>query len=147
MPTSKKGRGQKRIERVPLPIPAGFAQRLKAQAAARAGDEPLLVNDSGAPWTDGAHQAPFARAATAAQLPKDVTAYAFRHSFITRSLLKGIPTRLVAASVDLSTAMIEATYSKHIARPGADLIRGALLDFDTPAPADANVVPLWGKAS
>jgi hypothetical protein len=57
-------------------------------------------------------------------------------------LLKGIPVRLVAASVDSSTTMIEATYSKYIARPGADLMRGALLDFDTPAPHDANAVPI-----
>jgi hypothetical protein len=61
-------------------------------------------------------------------------------------LLKGIPVRLVAASVDSSTAMIEQTYSKYITCPGADLMRGALIDFDTPTPDDANVVPLRGKA-
>jgi integrase len=147
MPTSKKGRGQKRIERVPLPIPAGFAKRLKAQAVGRAEDEPLLINDSGAAWTGDAHQALFASAAAAANLPKTATAYALRHSFITRSLLKGIPVRLVAASVDSPTTMIEATYSKHIARPGADLMRGALIDFDAPALHDPNVVPIRGKMS
>ena len=62
-------------------------------------------------------------------------------------MLKGIPVRLVAASVDSSTAMIEQTYSKHIARPGADLMRGALIDFDAPAPHGVNVVPLRGKVS
>jgi hypothetical protein len=62
-------------------------------------------------------------------------------------LLKGIPVRLVAASVDSSATQLEQTYSKYIARPGADLMRGALLDFDAPVPDDANLVPLRGKAS
>jgi hypothetical protein len=70
-----------------------------------------------------------------------------RHTFITSCLLKGIPVRLVAASVDSSTTMIEATYSKYIARPGADLMRAALLDFEAPAPDEANVIPLRGKTS
>ena len=55
--------------------------------------------------------------------------------------------RLVAAAVDSSTAMIEATYSKFITRPGSDLMRGALIDFDAPQPRDVNVVPLRGKVS
>ena len=79
-------------------------------------------------------------------LPKDATAYSLRHTFITSCLLKGIPVRLVAASVDSSTAMIEQTYSKYITRPGADLMRGALIDFDPPASRDVNVIPLRGNA-
>ena len=80
-------------------------------------------------------------------LPKAATAYSLRHTFITNCLLKGIPVRLVAASVDSSVTQIEATYSKYITHPGADLMRGALIDFDPLAPQDANVVPLRGKAS
>jgi site-specific recombinase XerD len=147
MPSSKKGRGRKRVERAPVPIPAGLARRLKALAVGRADHEPLLVDDNGAAWTENGHQRPFAAAAAAAGLPKDATAYSLRHSFITQCLLKGIPVRLVAAAVDSSTAMIEQTYSKYITRPGADLMRGALIDFDAPAPHEANVVPLRGNAS
>ncbi len=147
MPSSKKGGGKKRIERTPLPIPPGLAKRLKAEAAGRGEAEPLLRDNDGAAWTRTKHQRPFSRAATAANLPKDATAYSLRHSFITRSLLKGIPVRLVAASVDSSTTMIEATYSKYIARPGADLMRGALIDFEAPTPDDGNVIPLRGRAS
>jgi integrase len=146
MPSSKKGGGKKRIERTPLPISAGLAKRLKAEAAGRAEDEPLLRDSDGAAWTRTKHQLLFSRAAAAAHLPKDATAYSLRHSFITRSLLKGIPVRLVAASVDSSAAQIEHTYSKYIARPGADLMRGALLDFDAPAPHDANVVPIGPRS-
>ena len=109
--------------------------------------EPLLVDDNGTAWMENGHRRPFAVAAAAAGLPKDATAYSLRHSFITHCLLKGIPVQLVAASVDSSTAMIEQTYSKYITRPGADLMRGALVDFDTRMPDDANVVPLRGKAS
>ena len=149
MPSAKKGGGKKRIERAPLPIPAGLAKRLKAEAVGRADHEPLLRDNDGAAWTRTKHQLPFARAAAAADLPRAATAYALRHTFITGCLLKGIPVRLVAAAVDFSTAMIEATYSKFITRPGADLMRGALIDFDAPAPAprDVNVVPLRGKVS
>jgi site-specific recombinase XerD len=147
MPSSKKGRGRKRVERAPVPIPAGLAKRLKALAVGRVDHEPLLIDDNGAAWTENGHQRPFAAAAAAAKLPQDTTCYALRHSFITQCLLKGVPVRLVAASVDSSTAMIEQTYSKYITRPGADLMRGALIDFDAPAPRDVNVVPLRGKAS
>jgi site-specific recombinase XerD len=147
MPSSKKGRGRKRVERAPVPIPAGLANRLKALVVGRANHEPLLVDDNDAGWKENGHQRPFAVAAAEAGLPKDATAYSLRHSFITQCLLKGIPVRLVAASVDSSTAMIEQTYSKYITRPGADLMRGALIDFDAPAPPDVKVVPLLGKAS
>jgi site-specific recombinase XerD len=145
MPSSKKGRGRKRVERAPVPIPAGLAKRLKALGVGRADHEPLLVDDKGAAWTENAHQRPFAVAAAAAGLPEDATAYSLRHSFITQCLLKGIPVRLVAASVDSSTAMIEQTYSRFITYPGTDLMRGALIDFDAPTPRDVNVVPLRGK--
>jgi hypothetical protein len=40
--------------------------------------------------------------------------------------------------------MIEQTYSKHIVRPGADLVRGAMLDLDQPAPVPGKVVKLHG---
>ena len=83
MPSAKKGGGKKRIERAPLPIPAGLAKRLNAEALGRADHEPLLRDNDGAAWTRTKHQLPFARAAAAADLPKEATAYSLRHSFIT----------------------------------------------------------------
>jgi site-specific recombinase XerD len=123
-----------------------LAKRLQALAVERADHEPLLVDDNGAPWTENGHQRPFAAAAAAAGLPKEATAYSLRHTFITGCLLKGIPVRLVAAAVDSSVTQLEATYSKYITRQGADLMRGALIDFDAPAPDDANVVPIGKRA-
>jgi integrase len=132
MPNSRKGKGRKRGERVTLPIPAGR----------RTDNEPLLRDDAGNAWTTVGHRQPFMAAAAAAGLPKYVTAYALRHSSITRSLWRGVPVRLVSAAHDTSVAMVEATYSKYIAHPGADLMRGAMIDFDEPAPAAAKVVSL-----
>jgi hypothetical protein len=66
MPSSKKGRGKKRVERVPLPIPAGLAKRLKALAVGRADHELLLIDDNGTAWRENGHQRPFAVAAAAA---------------------------------------------------------------------------------
>jgi integrase len=138
MPNSRKGRGRKRGERVALPIPTGLAQRLQAGAIGRADNEPLLCDGAGNGWTKTAPRQPFTAAAAAAGLPKNVTPYALRHTSITRALLQNLPVRLVAAAHDTSVVMIEQTYAKHIARPGADLMRGAMLDFDS-AP-DSNVV-------
>jgi hypothetical protein len=145
MPSSRKGKGRKRIDRVPVPIPAGLAARLAVEAEGRGDDEPLLRDDDGNAWDANGHPRLFATAAAAAKLPKGATAYALRHSSIVRALLKGVPVRLVAATHDTSTPQIEAHYSKYIATPGADLMRGALLDRDA-APA-ANVVSLARKAS
>jgi site-specific recombinase XerD len=142
MPSSKKGRGRKRVERAPAPIPAGLAKRLQALAVGRADHEPLLVDGNGAAWTENGHQRPFAAAAAAAGLPKEATTYSLRHTFITQCLLGGIPVRLVAAAVDSSVTQLEASYSKCIAHPGAHLMRAALADFDAPEPDPANVVPI-----
>jgi integrase len=140
MPSSLKGKGKKRIERTPLPISGGLGVRLKAEAAGRADNEPLLLDDDGTSWTGAGHPKRFAAAAVSAKLPKNATAYSLRHSSVVRALLRGVPVRLVAAAHDTSAAQIEAHYSKYIAHPGADLMRGALLDVDA-APAD-NVVQL-----
>jgi hypothetical protein len=143
MPSSKKGSGTKRIDRTTLPITVGLAQRLKAEAGGRAYDEPLLLLGDGARFR---HEYPFAIAVAAAALPKEVTLYVMRHSYITRSLLRGVPTRLVAAAVDTSATMIEATYARYITKPGADLMRGALIDFGAPAPEPDKVAPFARRA-
>jgi integrase len=60
--------------------------------------------------------------------PNSVTPYALRHSAIVREIVAGIPIRIVAASHDTSVAMIERTYSKHVANHSDALIRRTLLD-------------------
>ena len=63
------------------------------------------------------------------------TMYCLRHTAITRALLAGVPVRLVASSFDTSIAMIEKTYSKHIATHGDDLMRRVVFDADAPVAA------------
>jgi integrase len=51
MPSSKKGRGEKKILRREVPIPPALAGRLRAAARGRGRDEVLLTKPSGEPWS------------------------------------------------------------------------------------------------
>jgi integrase len=135
MPSAKKGKGEKRISRKPVPIPEAFAARLRAASAERGAAEPLLLRSDGTPWqpANADHRLGFMAAVTAAGLdPKKVTSYALRHSSITRSLLRGVPIRVVAATHDTSVGQIEKTYSAFIASHGDEVVRAALLDLNPP---------------
>jgi integrase len=131
MPSSRKGRGRKRIDRQPVPIPAALASRLIAARKGRHDDAPLLIKPSGEPWKKSDHLRLFNRAAANATLDSadNITIYALRHSNIVRQLLAGVPIRIVAVNHDTSVMMIERTYSRHIADHGDALSRRALLDF------------------
>jgi integrase len=138
MPSARKGKGRKRIERHPVPIPANLATALKKVSAGRTDEAPLLTRADGAPWRHSDHRHPFARAVTGAGLdPATVTIYALRHSSIVRQLLANTPIRVVAAQHDTSVVMLERTYSKYIADHSDALSRRALLDT---RPVSASVV-------
>jgi integrase len=143
MPTSAKGSGRKRVQRVPLPIPASLTAKLKKAAGKRPASEALLTQGDGRPWHSDPsdHLEPFAEVAAKAGLA-GVTSYHLRHSSIVRALLANLPIRTVAANHDTSVNEIERTYSKHIARFSDALTRRALLDPSSPA---GNVVPLAGR--
>ena len=144
MPSSRKGRGQKKIARRPVPIPASLAMKLRQLAAGRAPDAPLLTKPSGDRWRKSDHSRLFARAAKAADLdPDEVTANALRHSSIVRQLLANVPVRVVAVNHDTSVAMIERTYSRHIGDHADALASMALLDLAQPTAG--NVVSLTGN--
>lgn len=156
MPSSRKGRGEKKIARRPVPIPAALAAKRRNVAKGRP-DAPLLVKPTNeprnkaieknpaapplAPWKKSDHTRPFARAVKAAGLdPDEVTIYALRHSSIVRQLLAGVPVRVVAVNHDTSVVMIERTYSRYIGDHADALARKALLDLSE-APS-SNVVPI-----
>jgi integrase len=142
MPSSRKGRGQKKISRRPVPIPAGLAAKLRKTVNGRASDAPLLIKPSLAPWKKSDHSRLFARTARAAGLdPDEVTIYALRHSSIVRQLLAGVPVRVVAVNHDTSVVMIERTYSRHIGDHADALARVALLDIAA-TPSGGNVVSI-----
>ena len=128
MPSSLKGRGRKRIERRPVPIPASLAAKLRHAAVGRSVDAPLLLRADGGRWQHADHVQPFARAAARAGLAH-VTAYALRHSSIIRALLAGVPTRVTAALHDTSAAIIETNYARYILDHSDTISRAALLDL------------------
>src|SRR6516164_768184 len=141
MPTSRKGRGTKKILRHPVPVPIGLAARLQVLAKDRPATAPLLLKPGGDRWGKSNHARLFRRAVKAAHRdPTQVTIYALRHSNIVRQLLGGGPIRVVAGKHDTSVAMIERTYSRYISDHADTLARGALLD--TSAPVGGNVVPM-----
>jgi integrase len=146
MPSSRKGHAGKHIERRPVPIPVSLAARLRQAAAGREATAALLLRADGKAWGSitADYRAPFERAVARVGLPS-VTFYALRHSSIARSLLAGVPMRLVAVVHDTSTVMIERTYSRYIADHADTLLRKGLLDAAQPA-AD-NIVPMAGRRS
>ena len=105
MPKSGKGGGRnrsaKKAERYSVPITVALSQRLKAAAAGRAADAPLLVRADGTPWGDdpSQHYRRDVREVLTAigEDPDEVTLYSLRHSNIVRMLLKNIPIRLIAS--------------------------------------------------
>jgi integrase len=92
-------------------LSAEKAEWFHTQAGNRAQSEPLLRRQDGAAWPDGGHLKPMRIAVAAAGLSDDVTAYAFRHGFITRALSRGVPTVAVAQHCGTSVEMIERTYA------------------------------------
>ena len=146
MPSSRKGKGIKRIERKPVPITSSLAAQLRQAAGDRTRSEPLLLHADGTPWQPAKadYRPPFIRAvARAGHDPTTVTLYSLRHSSIVRALLAGVPTRVVAAQHDTSVPMLERTYSQHILDHSDAVARRGLLDLIGPA---GNVVPLSRKS-
>ena len=132
MPSSRKGRGQKKVTHVPVPIPASVAEKLRRASEGKAPDAPLLTKPSGERWKQSDHSRLFQRVVLRAALdPHEVTLYALRHSSIVRDLLANVPVRIVATKHDTSIPMIERNYSKYIADHADVLSRRAMLDPST----------------
>ena len=140
-----KNRTEKKRETYPLPISVGLAKKLKRAAAGRAEDDRLLLRPDGQPWNEqnvhGDYRVAFAEIVKALGLNPKISGYCFRHSSICRQLLRGVPTRVVAANHNTSVQEIERTYSKYILDHSDQLTRAALLDHQ-PAPVADNVVAL-----
>lgn len=133
MPSSRKGRRQKKIQRRPVPIPTELVTRLRTLIENKAPDRWLLSKPSGEPWKKADHSRLFQRAAAAAGVdPTKVTIYALRHTNIVRQILAAVPIRVVAVNHDTSVAMLERTYSRYIGDHADALARHALLDTSAP---------------
>jgi integrase len=123
MPSSRKGR-RRRVTRQPLPIPASLAERLRCYAEGRERHAQLFLK-----WEGERSRHLFRRLAADLKLDAGVTLYSLRHSSIVRQLVGGVPTRIVAAHHDTSVAVLEHTYSRHIATVSDAVVRQALVDF------------------
>ncbi|UGX86180.1 tyrosine-type recombinase/integrase [Phyllobacterium meliloti] len=146
VPTSRKGRGQKKASHIAIRVgqdvidallPAIVGRRKSEtllerwrhkQMPASEGKPPHWTKDARGPWLNASEMSrPWSAIVTAAQMGKDVVPYSLRHSSIVRQLRKGLPVRLVAALHDTSTAMIESHYSAAIVDALDGLAAGAVI--------------------
>jgi integrase len=138
MPSSRKGRGQRKVTHQPVAISLELARKLKAASKGKPASALLLPKSDGTPWKEGDHDRQVKKVAVATGI--DITIYVLRHCSIVRGLLAGVPIRIVAASHDTSTQQVERTYSKHILHYSDTVARQGLLG---PPPANEdNVVAL-----
>jgi len=128
LPVSHKGRGEKRIEQIGFRVGSDVIAALKPALEKRGASAPLLerwrhrqtapaewVRDRRGPWSSASELLrPWVAIVERAGLPADTVPYALRHSSIVRQLRAGLPTRLVAALHDTSSAMIEKHYAAYI---------------------------------
>jgi integrase len=141
MPSSRKGKGRKEITRKPVPIPASLARKLKRAAGNRDPNAPLLTRANGSAWDPNSQELWALFGEVARRTGIDATAYSLRHSSIVRSLLAGVPARVVASAHDTSTVILERVYSAFILDHADTVARFGLLDTDAP-PAGGNVRPM-----
>jgi integrase len=137
MPSSRKGKGRKRIERRPVPIPVNLAVKLRQAVKGRRPHDPLLTQENGARWQHSNHVRPFRAVAAAAGV--DATLYSLRHTSIIRMLLAGVPTRVTASLHDSSVPMLEKHYAAFVLDFSDGLVRRAMLDLAAPAAASTVV--------
>lgn len=143
LPSSRKGRGRRTITRKPVPISTSLARKLKAAAGDRDPAAPLLTRSDGRAWNPRNPELVRRFAEVAQRAGISCTAYGLRHSSIVRSLLAGVPARVVASSHDTSTTILERVYSAFISNYADAVARRGLLDTAQPSPD--NVVSLPGR--
>lgn len=95
-------------------VPPG-QRSLVARLARAAGNGPLLPNTKGKKYTPSAWAQAFDHVRARAHLPDVADMYSFRHTWITRRVLEGVPLGVVADLAGTSLAMISRTYG-HLAR-------------------------------
>jgi integrase len=95
-------------------LPPAAAALLRQLVSGKRADDWLLTTGAGGRWTPSLHERPFAAAVAKAGLDPATTFYSLRHSYISRALVAGIPTKAVASHCGTSAAMVERFYAKFI---------------------------------
>jgi integrase len=142
-----RNRAEKKLQRYPVPITSTLCAKLKQAAKGRADDARLLLKADGLQWSEHPsddYREAFVEIVRAVGLAPDATAYLFRHSSITRMLLRGLHTKLVADLHDTSEQMIQQHYGKFIVDHSDEIARAALL-HDEPSPKKAMGIPITGR--
>jgi integrase len=150
MPKSGKGGtrhpGQRKLDRYSVSISPELAKLLKAATKGRPSNAALLLRKSGEPWRDDPgtqYRDDVRKIVTSIGLDPGVYGlYAFRHTAITRMLLNGIHTSIVAKAHDTSEAMIRKHYAASILDFTDEITRKSLPSLLQPELPPANVVPL-----
>jgi integrase len=150
IPVSRKGKGEKQINHIAVPLPKDVIARLRSLTSDRPGHEALLMRwhhqqvrgDKASGllprwerigrrrWSDGSSMTrPWRTVVAAAQLSPGLVPYCLRHSSIVRGLRAGLPISLVAAVHDTSAMMIEKHYGAFIVDATEDLLRRAMVSM------------------
>lgn len=141
IPVSFKGRGSKNVEHVAFPVAQNVIDALQTVMKDRSPSEPLLERwrhkqvapntwekDRRGKWKTASELTrPWAEIIKRTNISEDTLPYALRHSSIVRGLRNRLPTRLVAALHDTSTAMIEKHYSAFVTDAMNDLAAQAVV--------------------
>lgn len=104
----------------PIHLSASLCERIEREGwiGNRSGSDPFLFRQDGARWIDGTWLVPFREAALRAQV-EGATAYAMRHTFITRCAEASVPIEWVSKQVGSSVGMLMQTYV-HFSQGAAD---------------------------
>jgi integrase len=157
VPTSRKGKGGKKIAATPVPVGRDVLDALLPATTGRANDVPLLERwrhrqavkggirwerDRRGPWQWATEiDREWLLIREQADLSKDIVAYSLRHTSIVRGLAALLPVQLVARLHDTSVAMIEKHYARWIAHGLEDLAAKVVVPL-VPPEQDDKVVPL-----
>jgi integrase len=144
MPTSRKGRGGKKITQTAIPLGDDVIEALEPCTHGRAGSDVLLTRPywRRVPGPGFGKLEVYARAewrpagklwrawrdiVEESELPAGTIVYSFRHSSIVRALRAGLPVSVVSRLHDTSAAMIESNYAVHIVSALEDVARRAVV--------------------
>jgi integrase len=151
MPKSGKGGtrhpGHRKVERYAVSISRELAALLKTAAKGRPSNAPLLLRKNSKPYNESdpatGYKDDVRKVVKKIGLDPDVYGlYAFRHTSITRMLLNGVHTSIVAKTHDTSEAMIRKHYAASILDFTDEITRKTLPVLGPLSPAADNVIPL-----
>jgi integrase len=98
----------------PIHLDQQAASLLRQLASGKSPQDHLLTTATGSRWTHSLHARPFAAAMKRAGLDPDTVFYSLRHTYISRGLVNGVPTKAVADHCGTSIAMLQRYYAKFI---------------------------------